>query len=182
MRFFSLYIGRKYKSIDEHERIISEKEKEEDFETNYSYYDNILSLLKTQKIGNQTIYYGYDSNNDRCISKSQSINNMDYSLIYGYTNDLLTQVNNNDDGLLSSSETDTIETNYSYNQNKLISQLTRNFADSNSFTYNYAYSYNQNPYLCTSYSYNNFIINYDYDLLERIKEKKRKLLIMVMYY
>ena len=78
----------------------------------------------------------------------------------------------NDDKLLSSSETDTIETNYSYNQNKLVSQLTRNFADSNSFTYNYAYSYNQNPYLCTSYSYNNFIINYDYDLLERIKEKK----------
>ncbi len=78
----------------------------------------------------------------------------------------------NDDKLLSSSETDTIETNYSYNQNKLISQLTRNFTDSNSFTYNYAYSYNQNPYLCTSYSYNNFIFNYDYDLLERIKEKK----------
>ena len=78
----------------------------------------------------------------------------------------------NDDGLLSSSETDTIETNYSYNQNKLVSQLTRNFTDSNSFTYNYAYSYNQNPYLCTSYSYNNFIFNYDYDLLERIKEKK----------
>ena len=276
-----------HQQLDEHERIISEKEKEEDFETNYSYYDNILSLLKTQKIGNQTIYYGYDSNNDRCISKSQSINNMDYSLIYGYTNGLLTQVNNNDglkinyeyddcnnitkvkindqlivqmstseeditytnnnvsitekgtiktidyfdenevsikkiydkkgnliesgyirrgiyspkikyyydekgqlvtiddeitlkqsnfsyndDGLLSSSETDTIETNYSYNQNKLISQLTRNFTDSNSFTYNYAYSYNQNPYLCTSYSYNNFIFNYDYDLLERIKEKK----------
>ena len=276
-----------HQQFDEFGRVISELEKEDDQAIHYTYYDDIHSLLKTQTMGNQTIYYGYHPINEKCISQSQSVNHIDYSFIYGYTNNLLTQVKSNEgttvnyeydgrgnltkvnindkeivqistteeeityyqegsritekgtiqiiyyfneedlsvkkiynkdgkliktgyiqkgcdlpvlsceynkkgqlinaedektlkeihyqydeDGRLSSVENDALKTTFTYNANNLISQKTDLFDNAHTYTYHRDYNHFTNPYLCTKYAYQDFIIHYDYDLLQRIKQKK----------
>lgn len=117
----------KHQVVDDYGNVISEGDGKEDnhLSTTYDYIDNINSFVNFVKAGNNKTYYGYHQTNDRLISKSNTVDEQEATVIYNYTGDKLTEVKNNEG----------LTINYSYDKRGNVKKVTVNGVDLATYDY-----------------------------------------------
>ena len=107
---------------------VKDKKENDQFLCVYTFSDEIDPLVLSSQCGKQQIFYGYDKNTNLLVAKSQVIQNQEATLYYHYTNNLLTQVKNNDE----------FEIQYEYDNQDNITKIAFNQQEMVNYDHQYA--------------------------------------------